>query len=79
MQNRRPLRPARACDKMKKTKPGGTAMVAIGNSWDQLLEPVFPSETYAKVRAFLKEEYKTHTVYPPARLRQSISNVFLFL
>ena len=41
-------------------------MVAIGNSWDQLLEPVFQSETYAKVRAFLKEEYKTHTVYPPA-------------
>lgn len=41
-------------------------MVAIGNSWDSLLEPVFQSETYAAVRAFLKEEYKTHTVYPPA-------------
>ena len=41
-------------------------MVAIGNSWDSLLESTFQSETYAKVRAFLKEEYQTHTVYPPA-------------
>ena len=41
-------------------------MVAIGNSWDRLLESTFQSETYGKVRAFLKEEYKNHTVYPPA-------------
>lgn len=41
-------------------------MVTIGNSWDSLLESTFQSENYAKVRAFLKEEYKDHTVYPPA-------------
>ena len=41
-------------------------MVAIGNSWDGLLEPLFRSQVYAGVREFLKEEYKNHTVYPPA-------------
>ena len=41
-------------------------MVAIGNSWDGLLEPLFRSQVYAGVREFLKEEYKTHTVHPPA-------------
>lgn len=39
-------------------------MVTIGNDWDELLKPLFESELYAKIRAFLKKEYSEHIVYP---------------
>ena len=39
-------------------------MVNIGNGWDQLLKEEFESENYRKLRAFLKQEYQTQTVYP---------------
>ena len=39
-------------------------MVNIGNSWDQILKEDFESETYLKLREFLKNEYKTQTIYP---------------
>ena len=39
-------------------------MVNIGNSWDGLLADVFASENYLRLREFLKEEYRRHTVYP---------------
>jgi uracil-DNA glycosylase len=39
-------------------------MVHIGNDWDEILAPQFSSEYYKNLRAFLKEEYRTHTVYP---------------
>lgn len=39
-------------------------MVKIGNGWDQLLKEEFESENYRKLRAFLKQEYQTQTVYP---------------
>ncbi len=39
-------------------------MVNIGNSWDEKLKDVFASEEYARLRAFLKSEYSSHTVYP---------------
>ena len=41
-------------------------MVNIGNSWDQILKEDFESESYLKLREFLKQEYKTHVVYPDA-------------
>ena len=41
-------------------------MVNIGNSWDQILKEDFESESYLKLREFLIQEYKTHTVYPDA-------------
>ena len=41
-------------------------MVHIGNSWDEILKEDFESENYLKLREFLKEEYKTHVVYPDA-------------
>lgn len=39
-------------------------MVHIGNSWDEILAEDFASESYLKLREFLKEEYARHTVYP---------------
>ena len=39
-------------------------MVCIGNDWDEILQDVFASETYQKIRAFLKAEYSTHRIYP---------------
>lgn len=41
-------------------------MVNIGNSWDQILKEDFERESYLKLREFLKQEYKTHVVYPDA-------------
>ncbi len=40
-------------------------MVEIGNSWDDVLSGEFEKEYYQKLRAFLKQEYAAHTVYPP--------------
>ena len=39
-------------------------MVNIGNSWDILLKNEFEKEYYLKLRAFLKTEYATKTIYP---------------
>lgn len=40
-------------------------MVKLNNSWDGLLAEEFKKPYYLKLREFLKEEYKSHTVYPP--------------
>jgi uracil-DNA glycosylase len=40
-------------------------MVNIGNDWDLLLADEFKKDYYLKLRAFLKEEYGTQTIYPP--------------
>jgi len=40
-------------------------MVHIGNSWDILLQEEFEKPYYLDLRRFLKQEYATHTVYPP--------------
>lgn len=39
-------------------------MVKIGNDWDEILKGEFDKEYYQNIHAFLKEEYKTHTIYP---------------
>ena len=39
-------------------------MVHIGNDWDQRLRGEFEKEYYRKLRAFLVDEYRQHTVYP---------------
>lgn len=39
-------------------------MVNIGNDWDELLRDEFSKEYYLKLRAFLVNEYKTHSVHP---------------
>lgn len=39
-------------------------MVNIGNSWDNILKQDFESENYKQLRAFVAQEYRTHTVYP---------------
>ena len=39
-------------------------MVQLGNSWDPLLADQFEAPYYQELRAFLKEEYATQTVYP---------------
>ena len=40
-------------------------MVQIGNEWDALLADEFNSDYYKRLRGFLKDEYSSHTVYPP--------------
>lgn len=40
-------------------------MIRIGNDWDEVLSTLINSPTYANIRNFLKNEYFTHTVYPP--------------
>ena len=39
-------------------------MIRLGGGWDEALAPLFVSENYLKIRAFLKQEYAQHTVYP---------------
>lgn len=39
-------------------------MVKIGNDWDREIGGEFEKEYYIRLRAFLKEEYANHTVYP---------------
>ena len=39
-------------------------MRLIGNDWDEVLAEQFESEYYAKLRKFLDDEYKNHTIYP---------------
>ena len=38
-------------------------MIDLGD-WNERLAPLFADEKYKKIRQFLIEEYKTHTVYP---------------
>ena len=39
-------------------------MITFNNSWDEILSPLFNDNRYLEIRKFLKEEYKTHTIYP---------------
>ncbi len=39
-------------------------MVTLGNSWDALLAEEFQKEYYLQLRQFLKEEYRSHIIYP---------------
>ena len=41
-------------------------MVTIGNDWDMLLSEEWSKPYYQELRRFLREEYSTQTVYPPA-------------
>ncbi len=41
-------------------------MVNIGNDWDNILQDEFKKEYYLKLREFLKNEYREHTIYPKA-------------
>lgn len=40
-------------------------MVNIGNEWDELLADQWEMDYYKKLRAFLVNEYRTQTVFPP--------------
>ncbi|KAG6894862.1 uracil DNA glycosylase, partial [Termitomyces sp. T32_za158] len=37
----------------------------MGESWFQVLEPEFEKPYFRKLKAFLLEEHRSHTVYPP--------------
>lgn len=39
-------------------------MVAIGNDWDEILKDEWKMPYYILLRQFLKEEYRTKTIYP---------------
>lgn len=39
-------------------------MIKITEEWDKILEEEFNSQNYASLRAFLKNEYSTQTIYP---------------
>lgn len=45
-------------------------MVKITKEWDEILEDEFSSESYMRLREFLKAEYSTRTIYP------SMYNIF---
>lgn len=45
-------------------------MVKITEEWDEVLKEEFSSESYLKLREFLKKEYSSYTVYP------SMFNIF---
>lgn len=40
-------------------------MVHIGNDWDEKLKGEFDKPYYRQLRAFLKQEYTSRTIYPP--------------
>jgi uracil-DNA glycosylase len=40
-------------------------MVNLGNDWDEILENEFQKDYYKSIRAFLKNEYFSRTVFPP--------------
>lgn len=39
-------------------------MKPIGGGWDEVLSPLFNSDNYRKIHAFLLNEYRTRVVYP---------------
>ena len=39
-------------------------MVSFGNDWDTILKDEFEKPYYKELRAFLKQEYSTRTIYP---------------
>lgn len=39
-------------------------MVSLGNDWDQLLADEFTKDYYLQLRMFLKQEYRSKTIYP---------------
>lgn len=43
---------------------GDDHMVQFDNDWQDLLQPEFQKEYYQRLRAFLKQEYSTRTIYP---------------
>ena len=50
-------------------------MIKIGNDWDEILDDLFKSENYLKIREFLKTEYSTRDIYPSM---YDIFNAFKF-
>ncbi len=40
-------------------------MVNLGNDWDKILDGEFDKDYYKSIRAFLKSEYFSRTIYPP--------------
>jgi len=41
--------------------------VQIENSWKTLLKDEFEKEYFKNLTDFIKQEYKTHTIYPPGK------------
>lgn len=39
-------------------------MIDFGNDWNDVLSNEFSKDYYLQLREFLKEEYKSHTIYP---------------
>jgi len=39
-------------------------MVKLGNDWDEILKDEWEKNYYKKLRAFLKNEYSSRTIYP---------------
>ena len=42
--------------------------IQIEKSWSSLLEAEFNKDYFHKIRTFIKEQYKTETIFPPAKL-----------
>lgn len=50
-------------------------MNLIGNQWDEILQAELESESFARLQAFLQEEYAAGPVYPP---REDIFNALRY-
>ena len=42
--------------------------VRIEESWNGVLKEEFEKEYFSALTNFMRNEYKTHTIYPPAKL-----------
>lgn len=42
-------------------------MAGLTGAWEQAMEPEFSKPYYRKLFLTVREEYKTHTIYPPAK------------
>ena len=47
----------------------------IGNSWDKVLSNEFKKEYFEELLDFIKEEYKSKTIYPP---QNEVFNAFRY-
>lgn len=47
-----------------RTRTGFMQMVKITEEWDEILKDEFSSQSYLNLRAFLKSEYSSRTIYP---------------
>ena len=54
---------------------GLVAMLKLNNDWDEVLKEEIQQEYYLKMRKYLAQEYRNHTIYP---LKDDVFNAFRY-